>query len=272
MPELTPLRLLHKVYIQTSALTHGFRGCRGREEQGSGRYQPQQLPSHCEGRNNLRGPSQEELHALPAGCGHAGSLLHPRQRCSHASRKSSLGVKAGEGFASLEAMKSRPPAATFRSLAQGISSRRLHRSHPSGPVRSSCAAPPGGGFTPLQTHSLFLTCPSVARPQAPLQRRGCGYSPAPPRSFACKGRAMQGSSARVLAPAHPLTALPLLGAGACTPRATATPPLQQGSHKLRQGSSSRRCYFQKATTAKHLLETELRCQAQSSCWCSRPCC
>lgn len=42
--------------------------------------------------------------------------------------------------------------------------------------------------------------------------------------------------------------------------------LQQKSHKFRQDTSSRRCYFQKPTTTtlKHLLHTQLLCQAQEA--------
>lgn len=42
--------------------------------------------------------------------------------------------------------------------------------------------------------------------------------------------------------------------------------LQRKSHKFRQDTSSRRCYFQKPTTTtlKHLLHTQLLCQAQEA--------
>ena len=40
--------------------------------------------------------------------------------------------------------------------------------------------------------------------------------------------------------------------------------LQQKSRKFRQDTSSRRCYFQKPTTLKHLLHAQLLCQAQEA--------
>lgn len=40
--------------------------------------------------------------------------------------------------------------------------------------------------------------------------------------------------------------------------------LQQKSRKFRQDTISRRCYFQKPTTLKHLLHTQLPCQAQEA--------
>lgn len=118
-----------------------------------------------------------------------------------------------------------------------------------------------------------------------MQHRGCGCSPAPPRSsllrhssactVTCLGREgpCRAPAPRVPPAGHPSCCwhspnasggLGRAEPGAGTPRGMAMLLLQQESHKFRQGSSSSRCYFQKATTLKHLLHAELLCQAQEA--------